>query len=106
MIDPRKSTLKAISNNLTYSDLLSVEETIIYREDPANPDQTLFNQEARITALNGVSRFSTCVEDFCMKRFGDNAKTGRNAFESVLDRLHCTVSSSSSSESTDTLAAM
>ncbi|ORY06733.1 MSF1-domain-containing protein [Basidiobolus meristosporus CBS 931.73] len=83
-VDPKAKTFTVFSRNLTGSDLLAMEETVIYTPDPTDSTKTLLTQEAQFTAL---TRFSSYVEDFCVKRFRDNAAVGREGFESVLNRL-------------------
>ena len=71
--------------NLTLSNLLSVQETVVYAPDPENPHtKTLFKQDAQITAYGAFSRICNAIEDFSVERFGQNAKKGREGFEAVL----------------------
>lgn len=73
-----------VSNNLTFSNILSVQETVIYQ--PSSPTQTRFVQDAKITALfGGWQKFRNAVEDFSVNRFSENAKKGREGFERVLE---------------------
>lgn len=76
-----------ISQNLTWSELLSVHETVVYRPSPDNPKAcTRFEQEARITALcGGWARIRERIETFTVERFDENAKRGRAGFEMVLE---------------------
>ncbi|KAK9680337.1 Phospholipid metabolism protein [Basidiobolus ranarum] len=83
-VDPKSKTFTVSSRNLTGSDLLAMEEKVVYCPDPSDSTKTLFTQEAQFTAL---TRFSSYVEDFCVNRFRDNAAIGRQGFESVLNRL-------------------
>ena len=65
---------------------LSVYETVTYRPDPASPEtRTLFEQDAQFRAAGGFSRLCNKLEDWSMERFGQNAKIGREGFESVLE---------------------
>ncbi|ORY02331.1 MSF1-domain-containing protein [Basidiobolus meristosporus CBS 931.73] len=83
-VDPKAKTFAVSSRNLSGSELLAMEEKVVYRPDPVDPTKTLLTQEAQFTAL---TRFSSYVEDFCVKRFRDNAHIGRQGFETVLNRL-------------------
>lgn len=82
-VDPANKTVTMVSANLTWSNLINVEETVVYR--PLNEHQTQFTQEARITALcGGWQRIKNSVEDALVKRFRENAIKGKEGFEAVL----------------------
>ncbi|KAJ1972530.1 Phospholipid metabolism protein [Dimargaris xerosporica] len=102
-IDPNSNVLKAVSTNLTLHDLLNVREEIVYRPNPDNLSRTLFDQSAAITAFGMISRVSSYIEDFSVKRFKDNAQTGKKAFEQVLERI---VQSANGSNTLPTAQAM
>ena len=76
------------STNMTWSDLLSVRETVVYRPLAASPnsnEKTRFEQHARITALcGGWQKVKNGIEQCTLERFGQNAKKGREGFETVL----------------------
>lgn len=79
--------VKMISYNLTYSDLISVRETVTYSPSPSDPmAKTRFEQHASITALcGGWQRIREKIEAFTVERFGQNAEKGRLGFEAVLE---------------------
>lgn len=82
-VDPRHKTVTMVSANLTLSNLINVQETVVYR--PVNAHQTQFTQEAQITALcGGWQRIKNSVEDALVKRFRENAAKGKEGFEAVL----------------------
>ncbi len=82
-VDPVNKTVTMVSANLTWSNLINVQETVVYR--PLNDHQTQFNQEAKITALcGGWQRIKNSVEDALVKRFRENAIKGKEGFEAVL----------------------
>lgn len=82
-VDPAKKTVTMVSANLTWSNLINVEETVVYK--PLNGQQTQFNQQAKITALcGGWQRIKNSIEDTLVKRFRENAAKGKEGFESVL----------------------
>jgi hypothetical protein len=73
-----------VSQNLTWSNLVSVQEEVVYR--PASAAQTQFLQSARITALcGGWQRIKNGIEDTLVTRFRENAVKGREGFERVLE---------------------
>ena len=74
------------STNLTWSNVLNVQETVVYRPSPSNLiSATEFNQEAKITALcGGWQKIKNKIEEASVERFSQNAKRGREGFEAVL----------------------
>lgn len=87
-VDLISKTLVMKSMNLTMSNLLLVKETVIYKPDEELPlNRTTFLQSAEITAFVSLSKLCDKLEDWSVERFGQNAKTGKEAFESVLNKL-------------------
>jgi hypothetical protein len=83
-VDPRTKTLTMISQNLTFSNLVRIQEEVTYRPNTAH--QTQFFQSARITALcGGWQRIKNGIEDTLINRFRENAVKGREGFERVLE---------------------
>jgi hypothetical protein len=83
-IDPAKRTLTMVSQNLTWSNFVSVQEEVVYK--PLGTNQTQFLQSARITALaGGWQRIKNSIEDCLVTRFRENAVKGREGFERVLE---------------------
>lgn len=74
------------STNLTWSNVLKVQETVVYRPSMSKlGSSTDFNQEAKITALcGGWQKIKNKVEEASVERFSQNAKRGREGFEVVL----------------------
>ena len=82
-VDPKKKTVTMVASNLTYSNLVRVQETVVYR--PFTDHQTCFEQYAEITALwGGWQRIKNSIEDTLVNRFRENAIKGREGFEIVL----------------------
>ncbi|KAK4199353.1 PRELI-like family-domain-containing protein [Triangularia verruculosa] len=82
-VDPKERTVTMVSENITWSNLLNVQETVVYR--PLNDHQTAFDQAAKITALcGGWQKIKNSMEDALVKRFRDNAAKGKEGFEAVL----------------------
>jgi len=82
-VDPSTKTVTMVSANLTWSHMINVQESVVYR--PLNDHQTTFLQEAKITALcGGWKRIKNSVEDVMVKRFRENALKGKEGFEAVL----------------------
>jgi len=83
-VDPTNKTLTMVSQNLTWSNLVSVQEECVY--SPLSDGETLFSQSARITALcGGWQRIRNSIEDTLVTRFHENSIRGREGFERVLE---------------------
>ncbi|ROV99563.1 hypothetical protein VPNG_07716 [Cytospora leucostoma] len=82
-VDPSRKTVTMVSHNVTWSNVISCQETVIYK--PLNDRQTQFAQEAQITALcGGWQRIKNQIEDISVSRFRENAVKGKEGFEAVL----------------------
>lgn len=94
-LEGRRLVLK--STNLTYSHLMTVEETCIYEsfkekssedeEVEVFHDYTKFTQSANIRSFSAWNYLRESLEDFSINRFQANAHKGRAALESVLNGL-------------------
>ena len=89
-VSPADKRVTMCSTNLTWSNLLSVRETVVYEPDLScsepGHERTKFSQEARITALcGGWKKIKEKIEEASIERFRDNAKKGREGFEMVLE---------------------
>lgn len=78
------------STNLTWSTVLSVRETVVYKPNTdistSGHERTQLNQYAEITALcGGIKKIKTKIEEASIERFEQNAKRGREGFEAVLE---------------------
>ena len=78
------------STNLTWADLLTVRETVVYQHDSISStpghERTKFEQNAKITALcGGWQKIKTKIEEASVERFKQNAQKGREGFEAVLE---------------------
>jgi len=85
-IDPASRKLTMCSTNLSFSDYLSVRETVQYTPHPTLGDaKTRFLQRAEITAFcGGWQKIKNKIEAVTCERFGENAAVGREGFEMVL----------------------
>lgn len=73
------------SQNLTWSELISVQETVRYTPTQHNARATNFEQTAKIIALcGGWQKIKNKIEEATVERFGQNAAKGREGFERVL----------------------
>lgn len=88
-VDPRRRTVTMHSTNLTWNNVLSVRETVVYKPETQQGEETgrtRFQQEAQITALcGGWQKIKTKIEEASVERFSENARKGREGFEAVLE---------------------
>lgn len=85
-VDPASRTLTMVSQNLTWSNLVNVQEEVVYKPAGSDGAGTEFVQSARITALcGGWQRIKNGIEDSLVTRFRENAAKGREGFERVLE---------------------
>lgn len=83
-VDPVSKKVTMTSSNMTWSNLISVHETVTYQ--PLSEKQTRFSQEAKITALcGGWQKVKNAVEEATVTRFSENARKGKEGFEAVLE---------------------
>jgi len=83
-VDPVSKKLTMRSTNLTFSNIINVQETVVYQ--PHAPAATQFLQEAKITAVcGGWQKIKNAVEEASVSRFKENAAKGQQGFESVLE---------------------
>ncbi|KAI1274041.1 MSF1 protein [Xylaria sp. FL0933] len=83
-VNPADKTVTMVSQNITWANLVRVQETVVYK--PQGATQTKFEQSARITALcGGWQRIKNSIEDSLVTRFKENAMKGKEGFECVLE---------------------
>lgn len=83
-VDPASKKVTMTSSNMTWSNILSVQETVVYQ--PLSDTKTQFVQDAQVTALcGGWQKVKNAVEDATVTRFSENARKGKEGFEAVLE---------------------
>lgn len=83
-VDPVSKKVTMTSTNLTFSNIINVQETVVYK--PLSATTTQFVQEAKVTALcGGWQKVKNAVEDATVTRFSENARKGKEGFEAVLE---------------------
>lgn len=83
-VDPATKKVTMCSTNLTFSNIINVQETVVYR--PSTPSKTQFLQEAKITAVcGGWQKIKNAVEETSVSKFQENAMKGKEGFEAVLE---------------------
>jgi hypothetical protein len=83
-VDPQSKKVTMTSHNLTFSNIINVQETVVYQ--PHSDTQTQFVQDAKITALcGGWQKIKNAVEEATVTRFRENAMKGKDGFDRVLE---------------------
>ncbi|XP_018597726.1 PRELI domain containing protein 3B [Scleropages formosus] len=86
VVDPKEKLFELKSSNLTFTNMVSVDERLVYRPHPQDPEKTVLTQEALIT-VKGVS-LSSYLEGLMASTISTNAGKGREAMEWVIRRLN------------------
>merc|ERR1719347_2576578 len=73
------------SKNLTFCNIVSMEEKITYTPDPTDADRTLLRQETVVT-VRGVP-LTSYMESIIVNTVSSNSNKGRAAIEWVVEKL-------------------
>ncbi|KAK4896531.1 Phospholipid metabolism protein [Elasticomyces elasticus] len=85
-VDPKAKRVTMCSQNLTWAELLQVQEKVQYTPSSNAENHTTFEQSAKIIALcGGWQKIKNSIEDISLERFRQNAVKGREGFERVLE---------------------
>ena len=84
-VDREGRTLTLRARNLTFCNLLTVEEVCRYVQDVDG--NTRLRQEVGIRCFAGWTHIANAVEEFIVGRFHANARKGRLALEHAIDRI-------------------
>ncbi|XP_075854127.1 PRELI domain containing protein 3B-like isoform X2 [Microcebus murinus] len=77
------------STNISFTNMVSVDERLIYKPHPQDPEKTILTQEAIIT-VKGVS-LSSYLEGLMASTISSNANKGREAMEWVIHKLNAEI---------------
>lgn len=89
IVDPKEKTFELKSSNITFTNMVSVDERLTYKPHPEDPDRTILTQEA-IISVKGVS-LSSYLESVMANTISTNAGKGREAMEWVIRRLNAEI---------------
>ncbi|XP_019403750.1 PREDICTED: PRELI domain containing protein 3B [Crocodylus porosus] len=89
VVDPVKKTMELQSSNISFTNLVSVDERLIYKPHPHAPEKTILTQEA-IISVKGVS-LSSYLEGLMENTISSNANKGREALEWVINKLNAEI---------------
>ncbi|XP_015257974.1 PRELI domain containing protein 3B [Cyprinodon tularosa] len=89
VVDPKERTFELQSSNITFTNMVSVDEKLTYKPHPEDPERTILTQEA-IISVKGVS-LSSYLEGVMANTISSNAGKGREAMEWVIRRLNAEI---------------
>ncbi|XP_038179554.1 PRELI domain containing protein 3B-like [Arvicola amphibius] len=89
VVDPVKKTMELRSTNISFTNMVSVDERLTYKPHPQHPEKTVLTQEAIIT-VKGVS-LSSYLEGLVASTISSNANKGREAMEWVIHKLNAEI---------------
>ncbi|XP_057686654.1 PRELI domain containing protein 3B-like [Corythoichthys intestinalis] len=89
VVDPKEKVFELKSTNISFTNLVSVDEKLTYKPHPHHPDKTVLTQEALIS-VKGVS-LSSYLEGLMANTMTVNAGKGREAMEWVIRRLNAEI---------------
>ncbi|XP_058517236.1 PRELI domain containing protein 3B-like [Ochotona princeps] len=78
--------LPSIVKSISFTNMVSVDERLLYKPHPQDPGRTVLTQEAIIT-VKGVS-LSSYLEGLMATTISSNASKGREAMEWVIRKLN------------------
>jgi len=84
-VDPARKEMLLKSVNLNCIDFVSIDETLVYKPHPADPQKTLLEQST-IIRVRGVPLVNYC-EGLITSSINSNAHKGRQAMEWVIGNI-------------------
>lgn len=89
VVDPVTRTMELKSTNISFTNMVSVDERLTYKPHLQDPEKTVLTQEALIT-VKGVS-LSSYLEGLMASTISSNASKGREAMEWVIHKLNAEI---------------
>lgn len=86
VVDRETKTLSLHSRNLTFDNVINVDEKLTYSIHPEDSDKTILKQEAVITVQNVP--LTDYLENTFVSTMTKNAATGRQAIEFVIHQMN------------------
>jgi len=96
-VDPKNRLMEMHSKNMSFCNVVNMEERMTYTPDPADASRTLMTQETVVT-VKGVP-LTSYMEGIIVNTVSNNSSKGRAAIEWVVEKLgrECSAFSVSSS---------
>ncbi|XP_006897078.1 PREDICTED: protein slowmo homolog 1-like [Elephantulus edwardii] len=90
VVDPVEKKMELCSTNITLTNLLLVDERLVYTPHPKNPEMTVLTQEATIT-VKSIS-LGSYLESLMANTISSNARKGWAAIEWIIENSEGAVS--------------
>jgi len=84
-VNAQQKTMTLKSRNLTLANFITVDEHLVYKQHPENPQETLLQQEA-VVHIQGVP-MTDYLEGVVFGNISSNAHKGRQAMEWVISKV-------------------
>ncbi len=85
-IDANNKTFLLRTRNLTFNNIINVDETLVYKTHPHDENKTILTQESCLTVKNVP--LTNYMENLIASSMTNNAHKGRQAIEYVIDRMN------------------
>jgi hypothetical protein len=85
VVDAKTKRMVLQTKNLNCTNFVSVDETLVYRPHPEDPNKTILEQSA-IVSIRGIPLINY-MEDMLTSAMSTNANKGRQGLEWVIDNL-------------------
>lgn len=97
MVDPAQRVMEMHSKNLTFCNVVNMEEKMTYRPHPEDREKTMMKQETVVT-VQGVP-LTSYMESIIVNTVSNNSNKGKAAIEWIVEKLgqECSALSISSS---------
>lgn len=84
-VDTKGRTMTLISKNLTFCNIVTIDEKLVYSPHPADSSKTQLKQEAVVT-IHGIP-LSSYLEKIITQNINNNAHKGRQGMEWVIEKV-------------------
>ena len=84
-MDPKNRLMEMRSKNMSFCNVVNMEEKMTYTPDPEDPNRTLMKQETVVT-VQGVP-LTSYMEGIIVNTVSSNSSKGRAAIEWIVEKL-------------------
>jgi len=84
-VDPKNRLMEMRSKNMSFCNVVNMEEKMTYTPDPEDPNRTLMRQETVVT-VQGVP-LTSYMEGIIVNTVSSNSSKGRAAIEWIVEKL-------------------
>ncbi|KAK3086256.1 hypothetical protein FSP39_015817 [Pinctada imbricata] len=84
---PKTGTNTLKSRNLTFSNVILIEEKLVYSPHPHDKNKTVLHQEANVTINSHIPWLTGKIEKWVTDSMANNAGKGRQGMEWVIEKI-------------------